>query len=288
MIDLSLQFSARSQRDLIDRLTLVSQSSFDTVMKKGSTEEIGRFLEVVRRLRKECPWDKKQTHQSLAPYVLEETYEVLEAIETQNGELKEELGDLLLQICLHAEIASETGDFDFETVAKDVADKMIQRHPHVYGDVKVKDAAEVKANWVELKKQEKPDRTLLDGIPKALPALLLAYKYGYRASTVGFDWENVGQVLEKVDEELAELRAEVGTGSKEAIEMEVGDLLFTIANLSRHLKVDPETALRKSAAKFANRVGLMENALRAAGKKESELSPEQWEEQWQRAKEGKG
>ncbi|MEZ4749377.1 MAG: nucleoside triphosphate pyrophosphohydrolase [Bdellovibrionota bacterium] len=256
-------------------------------MENKALPETARFIQVVSELREKCPWDKKQTHQSLAPYLVEETYECLEAIDA--GDLKvleEELGDLLLQIALHAEIASEQGaaGFDMESVSKAVADKMIARHPHVYGEVEVKDDAEVKANWVKLKQKEKPERKLLDGIPKALPGLLLAHKYGYRAATAGFDWPDVEGVFSKVREEVGELSEAMAEKDKSAVEEEFGDLLFSLAQLGRHLKLDAEASLRGACKKFARRLQHVEDSLAADGKKFDGVDLETLENLWQRAK----
>ncbi|MCB9255453.1 MAG: nucleoside triphosphate pyrophosphohydrolase [Bdellovibrionaceae bacterium] len=256
-------------------------------MENKALPETVRFIQVVSELRAKCPWDKKQTHQSLAQYLVEETYECLEAIDSGDlSVLEEELGDLLLQIALHAEIASEQGEagFDLESVSKRVADKMIARHPHVYGEVEVKDDAEVKANWVKLKQQEKPDRKLLDGIPKALPGLLLAHKYGYRAATVGFDWPDSAGVLAKVREEVGELSEALDGGDKSAVEEEFGDLLFSLAQLGRHLKLDAEASLRSACQKFARRLQHVEESLATEGKAFEDCDLETLEAFWQRAK----
>ncbi|MCB0404052.1 MAG: nucleoside triphosphate pyrophosphohydrolase [Bdellovibrionales bacterium] len=256
-------------------------------MENKVLPETARFIKVVSELRAKCPWDKKQTHQSLAPYLVEETYECLEAID--KGDLKvleEELGDLLLQIALHAEIASEKGaqGFDLESVSKGVADKMIARHPHVYGDVQVKDDTEVKANWLKLKQKEKPERKLLDGIPKALPGLLLAHKYGYRAAAAGFDWPDTAGVLSKVREEVGELSDALGEKDASAVEEEFGDLLFSLAQLGRHLKLDAEASLRAACQKFARRLEHVQESLASEGKRMESCDLETLESLWQRAK----
>jgi tetrapyrrole methylase family protein/MazG family protein len=215
--------------------------------------DLARFVSVVRRLREECPWDREQTHESLTRYVIEEAYEVVDAIEGGDvGHLEEELGDLLLQVVLHSAIAAQAGDFTIADVARTVTDKMVRRHPHVFGDVEVGGADDVRRNWEQIKASEKPERTsVLDGIPASLPALLYANKMGKRAATAGFDWRVLEPVFDKVEEELAELKAD---GSAD----ELGDVLFAVVNVARHLGHDPEAALRGAAAKFRRRFEVVE------------------------------
>lgn len=257
-----------------------------------SLTQTERLLKVVHDLRTKCPWDKKQTHKTLIPYLLEEAYETIDAIEkNERSSLREELGDVLLQVALHAEIAKEKGGFTFEDVARSITDKMIRRHPHIYQKKEVKDYKTHLQNWTKLKAKEKPKRSLLEGTPKALPALQLAHRYGEIASSVGFDWESATQVMKKVKEELCEFETEVGKkkrASKENIEMELGDLLFSITQLSRHLKIDAEAALRKANGKFEQRLTAVEKKVRRKGKELSDCSPQELESAWNTVKRGKG
>jgi MazG family protein len=250
-------------------------------------KETNRLLDVVHQLRKECPWDRKQTHKSLIPYLIEEAYETVSAIEEKSrDELREELGDLLLQIVLHSEISDEKGHFDFEDVAKSITEKMIRRHPHIFADAKIKSAKAQTKSWSKIKALENPDRSLLAGLPKALPALQLAQRYGEIAASVGFDWENAAGVLEKVHEELEEVIIEMNRRPRRqsAVEMELGDLLFTITRLAGHLNVDAERALRKSSQKFEDRFGRLEKEMKARGKLLSDCKMPELEEVWQKIK----
>lgn len=236
--------------------------------------ELARFHEVVRRLREECPWDRAQTHETLVRYVIEETYEVVEAIAAGDPALlEEELGDLLLQVFLHAAIAAQAGEFTIADVAHAITEKMVRRHPHVFGTVEVEDAAHVARNWEEIKAAEKDGRgdgagagpaSVLDGIPGSLPALAYATELGRKAAKVHFDWPDADGVWAKVEEELAELRAEVRDSSPSppsspsSVHEELGDVLFAVAQLARHLGVDAEGALRAAGAKFRARFEVVE------------------------------
>jgi MazG family protein len=254
------------------------------VVKLPETES---FLEVVHRLRKECPWDRKQTHKTLIPYLLEEAYETIDAIESKSvAQFREELGDLLLQIVLHAEIAAEKKKFTFEDVAAGIREKMIRRHPHIFSDAKITTAEEQTKNWSKLKEKEKPNRSLLSGTPKAMPALQLAQRYGEIAASVNFDWKNAVHVLEKVEEELDEVKQEMSRKPrrKDDLEMELGDLLFTLTRLAGHLEVDAERALRRSSAKFYDRFSQMERRVKTKGKSLSDLSLDQLEKHWNAVK----
>jgi MazG family protein len=259
-------------------------------MKKTTPlPETDRFLKVVKRLRKECPWDKKQTHKSLKKYLIEEAFEASEAIETgKTEEIAEELGDVLLQVVLHSEIASEKKTFNFESVAKKIADKMISRHPHVFKGEKVGSAKAFQSRWAEFKKKESPGKNLLEGTPTSMPALLLCERYSEKAATVGFDWSNVEQVWEKVVEEVGELKAEVFSKrrNKEKISEELGDLFFALTNLSRHLGINAEACAKESAAKFKKRFGLMEKKLSAEATPLKNLTLAQWDKEWELAKSG--
>lgn len=255
--------------------------------RRSKLNQTARFLTVVHELRKKCPWDKKQTHRSLKRYLIEEAYETLDAIDGGNvAALREELGDLLLQVVLHAEIASEKQKFTFEEVAKGIADKMVRRHPHVFECSASFDAKSHQRNWTRLKEKEKPKRGLLAGIPRGMPGLSLAQRYGEIAASVGFDWSSVGEVFEKVKEELGELEVELRRRARKraAVEMELGDLMFTLANLARHLGLDAEAALRRSAGKFQDRFTRLEELKRTEGRRLSDCTPAELEEGWNRVK----
>lgn len=250
-------------------------------------KETRRLLKVVHDLRTQCPWDRKQTHRTLLPYLVEESYEAVEALQSGNTqEMREELGDLLLQIALHAEIAGEKGRFNFEEVARGIADKMIRRHPHVYGDEKAADAAQHKANWTKLKEKEKGNRLLLEGTPRSMPSLTLAQRYGEIAGSVDFDWENAEQVLAKLDEEIAELKRALRKrkGRKAAVREEMGDVFFTLANLARHLGLDAEATSKAGALKFAKRFTRLERFVRRAGKRITDANRGEMEKAWKAIK----
>lgn len=266
------------------------------------SERFDEVVGIMAKLRGEggCPWDRKQTRESLKPYLIEEAYEVLEAIEEHNDcTLKEELGDLLLQILFHAQIGHELETFTIEDVLQTLREKLIRRHPHVFGDSTVKDAAEVVHRWEEIKRQEKSAagqaQSALDGVPRALPALLRAYQLQVRAARVGFDWpqneDGYAQVVGKVHEELKEidqarraaehLPAEAGS---RRLEDEVGDLLFALVNLARVLKVNPEDALRSATNRFASRFQHMERGAQTEGRNLRELSLAEMDQLWDKAK----
>ncbi len=251
------------------------------------------LVEVMARLRRSCPWDREQTHRSLVPYLLEESYEVTEAIENNSeAELCEELGDLLLQIVFHSQLATETGKFSVADVIDGLANKMIRRHPHVFGDQAANSVAEVWTNWEELKSKEASAakrESKLDGIPKALGALQRSQKMQDKASRVGFDWPDARAVIDKIDEELAELaeaRANAkGKPSEDAhIREELGDVLFSVVNFSRQLGIDAEGALREANEKFYRRFGFMETLALSQGRKLGDLSLNELEDLWQQAK----
>jgi MazG family protein len=272
-------------------------------LTNASKKRVGKLFEdlvaVQARLRAPggCPWDREQTHSTLRTYLIEEAYEVLDAIEKGNGpELAEELGDLLLQVLFHADLARETGAFDISDVITGIHDKMVRRHPHVFGDVKAATAGEVLKNWVQLKAREKQAASLtgaapqnqapsaLDGVPRNLPALLEAYQMTRRAAQVGFDWEQVEGIFEKLQEETAELRTALATSNLQAAEEEVGDLLFSVVNLARFLHLDPEVTLKNSNLKFKQRFQEMERIASESGQRLSELSKEKLEQLWDAAK----
>ena len=222
--------------------------------KEEYLDKFDEFYKLVQRLRKECPWDKEQTHESLRRCLLEESYEVLEAIDTNNKEeLKKELGDLVLQVVFHTIIGEEENTFSFREVLELEIKKLISRHPHIFSDVKVKNADEVKTNWEKLKAKEGRD-SVLDGVPKELPALFRAYRIQEKAAKVGFDWKDEKPVYDKILEEIGELKKNMETlSSREEIEDEFGDVLFSIVNYSRFLKINPEDALRRTIEKFIKR-----------------------------------
>ncbi|MDK9717479.1 MAG: nucleoside triphosphate pyrophosphohydrolase [Trichlorobacter sp.] len=253
------------------------------------SEYFHQIMTIMRRLRAPggCPWDAEQTHESLKRYLLEESYEVLEAIDNGSDELlKEELGDLLLQPVFHAAIAEERGAFTMDDVLATLADKLIRRHPHVFGDQEIKDSEAQIANWEKIKKEEKGDerRSALSGIPPHLPALMKAHKISEKASRVGFDWEHVDQVMAKVIEELHEFEEAMEQGRQDRMEAELGDLLFAIVNLGRFLSLDPEEALRKTIARFQNRFSHIEDRLHATGRHLQDASLDEMEALWAEAK----
>ncbi len=235
-----------------------------------------------------CPWDRKQTHESLLPYLLEETYEVVDAVKKGNDEeLKEELGDLLLQVVFHSQIAKERGAFDIDDVVDSIAKKLIHRHPHVFeGREDIKTAEDVNREWEKLKEKEgKKKESLLDGIPESMPALERAYKLQKRAAKVGFEWENFDGIKEKLIEELSEIEAELKRGDRKKLEEEVGDLLFMAVNLARFLGIHPEIALRRANEKFERRFRHIEERAKEMGKNPEEMTLDEMEALWQEAKE---
>jgi len=259
-------------------------------------EPLARLLAVMAWLRDRqhgCPWDIDQTFKTIAPYTIEEAYEVADAIERDDlPALKEELGDLLLQVVYHSQMASEAGAFRFEDVAAAIAEKMVDRHPHVFGDLKIADADAQTISWEARKAAERakkgvePSAGALDGVARALPALLRAEKLQKRAARVGFDWKTIGPVIDKIEEELGELRSEIEAGKTDQTRItdELGDVLFAVANLARHCKVDPEAALRSTNDKFEKRFRYVEQQLAAQGKKPADATLEEMEALWQEAK----
>jgi len=243
------------------------------------------------RLRGEngCPWDREQTSESIKPYLVEETYEVLEAIDEQDPvKLREELGDLMLQIVFHAQMAEEVGSFTLADVLAGINDKLRRRHPHVFGDVKAETAQEVLFNWEQIKKAERQkargQASLLDGVPRELPALLRAHRLQEKASRVGFDWKEAHEVLLKVEEEFAELRTAMQGQAAEEVEAELGDLLFSLVNLSRFLAVNPEEALRKTIARFIARFRYIEEELSRRGGSLRQATLQELDALWAEAK----
>ncbi|HOT45896.1 MAG TPA: nucleoside triphosphate pyrophosphohydrolase [Spirochaetota bacterium] len=247
-----------------------------------------QFAEIIAALRGEngCPWDRKQTHESLRPYLIEEAYEALDAIESGDPvHIREELGDILLQIYLHAEIARERNQFTIDDVARSIIDKIILRHPHVFGDATVRDADHVADRWEQIKKAEKPHRkSLLDGVPKHLPALLKAYRIQQKVSRVGFDWERIEDVAAKLDEETGELKAAMASSDREKITDEAGDILFSIANLLRFMHINPEEALEMTIGKFTRRFQYIEQRAAEMEKNLEEMTIDEMESLWQESK----
>jgi nucleoside triphosphate diphosphatase len=259
-----------------------------------NADTIARSIAIMARLRGSggCPWDREQTFDSIKRHTLEETYEVFDAIERRAWpDLKDELGDLLLQVLFYAQMAAEAGYFTIEDVAANLNAKLVRRHPHIFGDVEATDSNAVLRNWEQIKRAEKAEKSeapssLLDDIPRTMPAMLEASKVGSRAAKVGFDWPNADGLFDKLQEEIAELKAELSEGqypATSAAEEELGDVLFTAINLARHLKIDPESALRACNVKFRRRFAAMESA---AGNADAlaALTPPQLEELWSQAK----
>jgi len=263
----------------------------------SASPDLPRLLEIMAQLRDPehgCPWDLEQSFATIAPYTIEEAYEVAEAAERgEPGALKDELGDLLLQVVFHARMAEEAGHFAFNDVALAIADKMVRRHPHVFGDAEVEGAAAQTVAWETQKAEERRARAIadgraesaLDGVGVGLPALTRAEKLQKRAARVGFDWPAVAPIFDKIDEEIDELRTEIeSSAAKPRLEDEVGDLLFAVVNLARRLEVDPEQALRHANRKFERRFRGVEARLAAAGKAPGEASLDEMEAEWQRVK----
>jgi nucleoside triphosphate diphosphatase len=255
------------------------------------------LLDVMAKLRSPqggCPWDLEQTFATIAPYTIEEAYEVADAIERQDmAALKDELGDLLLQVVFHAQMAREAGSFDFEAVAAAIAEKMVRRHPHVFGDVTIETADAQTVAWEDHKENERRAKasaegrapSVLDGVAAGLPALMRAIKLQRRAARVGFDWPNAADVVVKIDEELSEIKSEIdNAGRPERVQDEIGDLLFAVVNLARHLDVDPEASLRHANAKFERRFRQVEARLGAAGRSAADVGLDALEALWQQVK----
>jgi len=257
-----------------------------------AAELFRRLIEIMARLRSPegCPWDRRQTFDSLKPYLLEEAYEALDAVDRRDWpSLAEELGDLLLEVAFFSQIAGEQDLFNVEDALRAINEKLIRRHPHVFGDAVAHTPEEVKQRWDQIKADERRDRvrqgsSLLDPVPRALPALVEAAQISSRVAAVGFDWRDADEVLEKLNEELAELAAARRSASQERREEEIGDLLFTLVNLARFLDVDPEQALRRTNDKFRRRFAWLEERLRRQGRSPAEATLEEMEALWQQAK----
>ncbi len=248
-------------------------------------EAFGRLLDIMDELREKCPWDQKQTLESLRHLTIEETYELADAIlDNDLEEIKKELGDVLLHIVFYAKIGSEKKAFDIGDVANAISDKLIDRHPHIYGDVVVKDEKEVKQNWEKLKLKE-GKTSVLEGVPKSLPAVVKANRIQDKVAGVGFDWEKPQQVWEKVQEELSELNEEIKNNNTENIESEFGDVLFSMVNFARFIGVNPENALEKTNKKFIKRFQFLEKAAKKEGKEISDMSLAEMDVHWENSKE---
>ncbi len=250
--------------------------------------DLKSLIDIMSALRGErgCPWDKEQTRESLKPFIVEEAYEVLEAIDENHPEaIKEELGDLLFQIVFQSQIAREKGEFDMEGVIDKIGKKMIARHPHVFGDAEYKTPGEVLVHWEAQKKKEGKQReSILDGVPKTLPSLLRAHRVQDRASRVGFDWEKVEDVLLKLDEEMAEFREALNRKKQDEIEDELGDIFFVLVNISRFVGINPEDALRKTISKFISRFRYIEMSAADVGKTLSDMTLAEMDALWEEAK----
>ncbi|SHG43758.1 nucleoside triphosphate pyrophosphohydrolase [Winogradskyella jejuensis] len=243
-----------------------------------------RLLTIMDELREQCPWDKKQTMESLRHLTIEEVYELGDAIlDNDLDEVKKELGDVLLHIVFYSKIGSETKDFDIADVCHSICDKLVDRHPHIYGDVKVNDEEDVKRNWEQLKLKE-GKKSVLEGVPKSLPAMVKANRIQDKVAGVGFDWEKPEQVFEKVEEELAELKAEITSGNKDCIESEFGDVLFSMVNYARFLKVNPENALERTNKKFIKRFQYLEAKSKSLNKSLKDMTLSEMDVFWEEAK----
>lgn len=259
---------------------------YTSMMEKSEFEKL---LDIVAELHGEkgCPWDMEQTRESLKPFLVEETYEVLEAIDESDTEkIKEELGDLLFQIIFHCQIAKKRNEFDINDVIRSLSEKMKARHPHVFGNATYETSKEVLAQWEDRKKEEGKNReSILEGIPKDLPSLLRAHRIQARASRVGFDWEKIDDVLKKLDEEMHEFREALNRKNQDEIEDELGDIFFGLVNISRFIGVNPEDALRKTISKFISRFRYIEIKAAESCKKLSDMTLQEMDELWDEAKE---
>ncbi len=252
--------------------------------REAQMKAFGRLLDIMDELREKCPWDQKQTMESLRHLTLEESYELADAIvENQAEEIKKELGDLMLHLVFYARIASESGAFDVGDVLDGICEKLIFRHPHIYGNVKVANEEEVKANWEKLKLKE-GKKSVLEGVPKALPAMVKAIRIQDKARGIGFDWAQKSEVWAKVEEELAEFKEAEAQDDRVEMEKEFGDYLFALINYARFLQIDPELALSRTNSKFIKRFRFMEDAIAEEGKVFSELSLNEMDVYWNQAK----
>lgn len=254
--------------------------------REEKMEAFGRFLDILDELREKCPWDRKQTNASLRPNTIEETYELCDALSRNDEkEICKELGDVLLHVAFYAKIASEKGEFDMKDVCDKLCDKLIFRHPHVFGEVKAETAGQVSENWEQLKLKEKDgNKTVLSGVPSALPALIKAYRIQDKARNVGFDWEKKEQVWDKVKEEFGELQTEIANMDNDKAEAEFGDLLFSIINAGRLYGINPENALERTNQKFIRRFNYLEENTISQGRDLKNMSLEEMDKFWNEAK----
>ena len=252
--------------------------------REQQLKSFNRLLDIMDEIREKCPWDKKQTIQSLRHLTIEETYELGDAIlDNDLPEIKKELGDLLLHIIFYAKIASESNDFDIADVTNSISEKLIHRHPHVFGDISVESVEDVEKNWENLKLKE-GKKSVLEGVPKSLPAMIKASRIQDKASFSGFDWEEPNQVFDKVKEELIELSLEVDKGATDNIESEFGDVLFSLINYARFINVDPESALEKTNKKFIKRFQFIEEAAKKEGKQLTDMTLSEMDVHWEKSK----
>lgn len=265
-------------------------TDYNAMMNGLGETPFDRLVRVMEILRSPegCSWDREQTHKSLLPYLIEETYEVVEAIESgQPGNLAEELGDLLCQVVFHAQLARERGEFEIDDAVTHIVEKLVRRHPHVFGDKKDLKPQEVRDQWEKIKSESVEKRSVLEGLPKSMPALTTAYRIGEKAGGVGFDWQSAEEAMGKVREELAEIESELKSsedGRKERLTDEIGDLLFAIASVSRKLSIDPESALRRALGKFRRRFNSLERIVKEDGGSFSDHKLAQLETIWQKIK----
>ncbi len=247
--------------------------------------DLAKIMVDLRNVEKGCPWDKEQTHESLKPYLIEEAYEVLEAIESgEDALLKEELGDLLFQVIFHSQLAKENGRFTIENVIATVSEKMIRRHPHVFGSENAENSSDVLSRWEEIKKEEKKRDSILEGVPRSLPSLIRAKRLMDRAARVGFEWDKVEDVWKKVEEEWQEIQDAREKGDDKELKEEIGDLMIALVNLGRFLKIDADEALTSSVEKFIRRFSAIEKELKANGKDIHEATLEEMDEIWNRVR----
>jgi len=252
--------------------------------REQQLKAFGRLLDIMDELREKCPWDRKQTLESLRHLTIEETYELGDAIlDRDMPEIRKELGDLLLHIVFYSKIASESASFDIGQVIEGINEKLVHRHPHVFGDVVAESEDEVARNWEQLKLKE-GKKSVLAGVPRSLPAMIKASRIQDKAASAGFDWDEPGQVLEKVQEELSELRAEMDANKQDKVESEFGDVLFSLINFSRFIKVDPESALERTNKKFIQRFKYLESEAEKNGQSLEEMTLEQMDVYWNRSK----
>jgi XTP/dITP diphosphohydrolase len=258
--------------------------------REEKLEAFGRLLDVLDRLRKECPWDRKQTNESLRPNTIEEVYELCDALmKNDRRDICKELGDVIMHVMFYAKIGEETGDFDIADVCNKEADKLIFRHPHVYGEATANTAQEVLESWEQIKLKEKDgNKSVLSGVPQALPSVIKAYRIQEKARNVGFDWEDKEDVWDKVQEELDELKAELMRGDKEKSTHELGDFLFSVINAARLYKLNPDTALEHTNQKFTRRFNYIEEHSIKAGKPLTEMTLAEMDELWNEAKKEEG